>query len=59
MFAHIRAFTALIEPAGDWVNGSPQLPTGDLTGNYADAKITCAAYDVNACWHSPAVVASS
>ena len=63
MFADIRNLneaqtTMLIAPAGDWVAGSPQLPTGDLSGNYADALITCSSYEVNACWHSPSVVSA-
>ena len=28
-----------IAPAGDWVAGSPKLPTGDLSGNYADTIV--------------------
>ena len=54
MFADIRTLyenrtTMLIEPYGDWVMGSPQFPTGDTSGNYADANITCTSYA--ACWH--------
>ncbi len=51
MFGDIRKLnelriTMLIEPLGDWVAGSPQLPTGDSSGNYADAGTT---YDF--CYH--------
>ena len=51
MFADIRTLrdmhertTMLIEPYGDWVNGSPQFPTGDTSGHFADANITCTSY---------------
>jgi hypothetical protein len=27
-----------LSPMGDWAMGSPVLPTGDLSGNYNDAK---------------------
>ena len=37
-FNEIRTTTILIEPLGDWVNGSPAFPTGDLSGNYVDAN---------------------
>ena len=63
MFSDIRNFNeaqttmlGYIAPAGDWVAGSPQLPTGDLSGNYSDALITCHAYEINSCWHTPSVV---
>ena len=54
MFADIRAVyenrtTMLIAPYGDWVMGSPQFPTGDTSGHFADANVPCAAYDQNAC----------
>jgi hypothetical protein len=39
-FNDLRSITMLIEPAGDWVAGGPQLPTGDTSGNYADASTT-------------------
>ena len=32
--------SASLAPMGDWVFGSPQMPTGDLSGNYKDALIT-------------------
>ena len=28
-----------IAPAGDWVADSPKLPTGDLSGNYANTIV--------------------
>ncbi len=61
MFADIRNFQELSQsaPMSDWAMGSPVLPTGDLSGNYADASTTCQHFGFSTCWHSPSDVANA
>jgi hypothetical protein len=64
MFADIRNFNEMtmlgqISPMSDWAMGSPSIPTGDLSGNYADASTTCQHFGFSTCWHSPSDVANA